>query len=710
MAESDEVWDDGYVELEVDDYPIGHESFEFDDNSECPPLVSNEELPEFPFPPACPVAALSSGCSPEQAMLNSQWEATLDSVQSFALPKRNLLFPWERGFAGLVFNSNSSSSTAPLRHPIPPQSKAPSNLPPTQAPDQAIQQAIDRPGAWPVINRRISSISWEGGDDVKRVRALKRLQIFFQEKPEACGLGRLLMKDILALESESHITSVISDVFVKKATRTLAKRAASLTNFLLFCKLREQCPLPITENMVYSYLVAKCSASPSKAQQFCEALNFCISTLQCDGIQEATSSPRVKGFCFRQAVTKKPFKQAEVLKVDMVAALETMVSSESEFLPDRIFSGHCSACVHGRFRWSDSQAIESIWVDEDSYGEGFLQAHARDVKTATTVAKKTTFLPLTALLSGVSSDRWAQQWLELREEAGLKFGNGKPVMPGVTASGAFSEFELDTDSATRWLKEILRRCGFSEEELRHVSSHSLKATALSWAAKFGISRDLRQVLGYHIVQGSQSALHYSRDEQALPLRKLQECYASIRDRSFLPDNTRSGYLVKVRRPVVWDELEPGSKILPAQFLKPKAKNVPTKRPLEHLQVPLLDSESEAAVDEVRDVEEEESAIILADSSTSNSSSSDDSDLVDVEIADIAKSSEPFPLPARLPAKRSGERIYVHKLWCTVHKGHSDDPSKLACGRPIHAGFSFIPEGCNLVRPNCSTCFGTAAKK
>eukprot|EP00971_Amphidinium_carterae_P100654 1991321-Amphidinium_carterae.1 len=61
--------------------------------------------------------------------------------------------------------------------------------------------------------------------------------------------------------------------------------------------------------------------------------------------------------------------------------------------------------------------------------------------------------------------------------------------------------------------------GFKAEHLTRIATHSLKATALSWCAKYGVSREHRQILGYHAIRGIKSFLHYSRDEQAVPLRR-----------------------------------------------------------------------------------------------------------------------------------------------------------------------------------------------
>ena len=654
------------------------------------------ELPSFVFPPLPPSIPVVRNA--EDAVLNNQWEALLSTAQTMALPRRQTALPWERGFASLVFGT-TSILTAPVRlppipPPVPSGGSSSSSIP--QA-NPILLKAVDTPGAWPVIARRMKGLNWDDSRELKRSKALQRLKEFFHQNPEGTGLGRLLMKDILSMESESNLTSAISDIFSRKATKTLAKRSWALTRYALFCRLRRECPVPIVENTLYAYLVSECATSSSKGRQICEALNFTISTLQVDGAFEATSSPRVKGFCFKQGLTKRPLKQAVVLSVGMVTALESMVHAEREFVPDRIFSGHAAACVHGRIRWSDSQRLVHAKLDVGARWEGFLDTKSLLSKTATTESKRTQFLPTTILLGGISSDSWAQEWLRLREDANLEFSEHTPVMPGVNLDGSFSEDELDAGSASKWLREILIRSGFSQAQVVGVSSHSLKATALSWAAKYGLAKTTRQVLGYHVVDGG-SALHYSRDEQAGPLRRLQKCYADIRSGHFRPDETRSGYILRVRKRNEWPELVPLQSLM-----KPTAKVRVVKPRSEEIEegFDYVFEEEEP----VLDVDDEEVPLYEASSSTSDSSSESDDDIVDEELADIEAFDTPLALLPRSAVRAAGDRLFVHKLWSTVHKAHAVQQERLACGRPIHAGFAILPEGCNLVRPRCTVCFG-----
>ena len=73
-----------------------------------------------------------------------------------------------------------------------------------------------------------------------------------------------------------------------------------------------------------------------------------------------------------------------------------------------------------------------------------------------------------------------------------------------------------------------------------IGSHPLKATFLSWAAKFGIAPASRRKLGGHVKPKDVTLTTYSRDELAGPLRDLDKVLLAVRLGVFIPDCTRSG--------------------------------------------------------------------------------------------------------------------------------------------------------------------------
>ena len=66
---------------------------------------------------------------------------------------------------------------------------------------------------------------------------------------------------------------------------------------------------------------------------------------------------------------------------------------------------------------------------------------------------------------------------------------------------------------------LSRYGGFDSVAMTDVGAHSLKATALSWAAKADIPSDVRRFLGGHAIPKDKSMLEYGRDNLAGPLRE-----------------------------------------------------------------------------------------------------------------------------------------------------------------------------------------------
>ena len=125
---------------------------------------------------------------------------------------------------------------------------------------------------------------------------------------------------------------------------------------------------------------------------------------------------------------------------------------------------------------------------------------------------------------------------------GLAAGSSGALLPAPAAGGGWTTAPWKTVEFGIALRALLRRGDFAPEDLAQVGAHSLKATALSWAAKAGIERNDRRTLGYHLKVGDRVMEAYSRDAMAGPLRQLDRMLEDIRAKRFDPDATRSGML------------------------------------------------------------------------------------------------------------------------------------------------------------------------
>ena len=77
-----------------------------------------------------------------------------------------------------------------------------------------------------------------------------------------------------------------------------------------------------------------------------------------------------------------------------------------------------------------------------------------------------------------------------------------PLLPAPRLGGGFGVRPLSTAEAADWLRLLLQEI----PDCSKFRAHSLKTTLLVWAAKAGLDKEVRAVLGHHAsaLQGSRS--------------------------------------------------------------------------------------------------------------------------------------------------------------------------------------------------------------
>eukprot|EP00971_Amphidinium_carterae_P163909 3249356-Amphidinium_carterae.2 len=83
---------------------------------------------------------------------------------------------------------------------------------------------------------------------------------------------------------------------------------------------------------------------------------------------------------------------------------------------------------------------------------------------------------------------------------------------------------MTPNEGATWLTTFLALAKTPQREGQKLGSHSLKATILSWAAKWGMSSDIRRALGQHFNLQDRSVDVYSRDQVAPCLRSLSATF------------------------------------------------------------------------------------------------------------------------------------------------------------------------------------------
>ena len=133
------------------------------------------------------------------------------------------------------------------------------------------------------------------------------------------------------------------------------------------------------------------------------------------------------------------------------------------------------------------------------------------------------------------------RWLQVRKSLSVAEPLDHPLMLVPSVQSAPTTRPLSASETGKWLRKIL----FGEKERlpgRRVPAHSMKATMLSLAAKFGLDAGTKLQWAYHV--GGFKLLHTcSRDAAAQPLLQLESVLKVIREETLRPDSMRSGRFV-----------------------------------------------------------------------------------------------------------------------------------------------------------------------
>ena len=350
-------------------------------------------------------------------------------------------------------------------------------------------------------------------------------------------------------ESETvvQVCEQLGHHFDGKAPATLIKRANSMI-FLMEQGHKLGYMFPYTESELYSLLkvLKDTGQTASRLKGVMEALTFCRYVFNIEPLHPLTVSKRCYGAISSGPVNRA--NQAAPLAVrDLVKLHEILESSDDMW--DRVMAGSSLFCVYARARWSDFVHCGNLSLDKLSDGSiAYVDADVSIHKTMHSAARRFRFLNLTAPGLGVHGSDWVTQWISALEHIGVDPFNidGGCVIPAPDSEGRPLRRALESDEAGCWLRLLIGEKHSRAESSRLISSHSLKATMLSFAAKRGYSHPDRLSLGHH-VHPYKMADVYARDAAARDLRLLDALIREVRDGSFRPDESRAGRLDLAKR-------------------------------------------------------------------------------------------------------------------------------------------------------------------
>ena len=335
---------------------------------------------------------------------------------------------------------------------------------------------------------------------------------------------------------------------ISKRTATLAARLVPTVQYMRWARLSKLSVVwPPSEESAFRFLMHYAGKHQplTRASRFMEMVRFWQHVLGAVCFKEITESRRLDGIAFQRTLSMGPRKQATPLATNHLEALEAAVFNRSLGNAELVLAGGALMMVALRSRFSDAQNI--VKFSEDS---GCIIAVPTQTKTSGRNPDRLE-LVMAGPTMGVSGLDWLGSYIKLRIEIGIPLG----IYPLVPAGedGAWKNTPARVQSFNWLLQELLwKLCPLSAAG---VSSHSLKATYLSMAAKFGLSPEVRAVLGYHLPAGAtKSVKSYERDTLSGPVQALEDMLWHIRSGKFAPDAKRCDRFTNVEP----KELEPTS--------------------------------------------------------------------------------------------------------------------------------------------------------
>ena len=386
---------------------------------------------------------------------------------------------------------------------------------------RAAHEAGDEGPAWKLAVRRRDDVPLREKGASERSRAMRGWVALFAK----AGWQGLAAAEAVAEEpGTEEKVEALEGVFAKKATGTLLARlsharlyTAWAATFGMACQAQ---PFPIAEPTAYEYtkyLVAS-KAPPSRADSFRTMVAFLKYACGLRGADEVLSSNRVAGKAWQAFEGKRLRVQRDPLKKAQVEALQAIALDPAEDMRDRIFAGFEAFCLAVRFRNGDAQHVEEEpSLDCDPSGMGFVETYSSALKNTRSTSRRRIRIAVVGWKVGFDGRNWAAAWLELRAQEGLRVETQGCLMPAPDPDGdGWLQGPLTCEECNLWLAELLIRRLGRDVPLGNVGSHSLKATLLSWSAKFGLKGGDRRVLGYHAKSKDASVRDYARDSFAAP--------------------------------------------------------------------------------------------------------------------------------------------------------------------------------------------------
>ena len=546
---------------------------------------------------------------------------------------------------------------------------------------ESLADVADTTACHPVFASHVSCVddaNFLERRETLRLAAVWKLLVVIRHCLPASSTGRHIMGLGVDASQSPEAVDIVSAVVGIKSPATLVKRANALLSFLRWVdKEIRQVDNAFDEATVWRYMChLKDSQAPAtRGASLMSALRFARFVLGFDGLDTVVNSRRLLGLSDIMVESKRLLRQALVLTVTQVLGLHKALRSDSLHCMDKAVVAYLLIALYGRCRHSDLQFISSLECDYNHDG-GFMLIQTCCHKTGRMAALKSRLLPIMIPARGVDGSLWAEDAMKALFEAGVDLTapiNGPLLKAPAGGIGNFMARGLKSSEVSALLRHFVGAADpMPGQAAPSVSSHSLKSTALSWCARYGLSPSTRSLLGRHVSSLHETFAIYSRDLACAPVAELQGVIDDIHAGKFSPDCQRSEFF-KEKPPIV-------------------AVSEPTP-PVQSASHSTLGSWSPVGVDgQPGDTQSQPEEPQNADETESVGASSDSSSLSDSQSSQDSSEDAPLPKVKRFrPRIPADEAWFVHARSHLVHRLDANDQAGgdlkfLACGKRLTAAY------------------------
>ena len=553
------------------------------------------------------------------------------------------------------------------------------------------------------IVKSLADVAQPVDRDARRAKALNAWWLLLSHNLTASAIGLKVTVEATPDNVLETALAILDATFAVKSPGTLLRRVYAVQSYEDWCvETLSKHWLPVQEFDVWRYVrwLQSSKAPPTKASSLVEALRFAWYLLGCEGCDTAEQSLRVKGVSSQMRASKQPWRPAALLSVDEVKELHRLLDDTAAPLGDRCIAGHLLHMLYSRSRWSDLLSITSIYMDPESQ---FLEVATRCHKAARGAEQKSKLLPIVCPCTGIVGSNWVTTYFEVRQMCGLTLPEAGPgpmmCCPTNEAATAWTKRAMTSEEGSDFMRRVLKA---PKTEERRISSHSLKSTVMSWAAKYGLSEHSRAILARHASKAATATAVYSRDLLSPVLRELNLVINAVRTGAFCPDATRSGMLTPGALPYM------GGTPLPMPGSGAPMTPVPDVSQLHR------DSSEPVELDEEQDGDQSSlhgwqlgpqyEADACDSASVSNAGAPEDQDAVsetteENSVQSSSDSNDEGPVEQHRGLVDFPSDLVINNKSLVVH--YVKMPNLLGCGRKLTPSYSKIAEMTGI---RCSRCF------